>query len=81
MEVKGKGEKKRYVPLNAEFQRTEKGDKKPFQSDQCKETEGKKRMGKTFKKIKDTKGNFHAKMGTINDRYGMDLKQADIKKR
>ena len=66
-EVKGKGEKERYIHLNAEFQRRARRDKKDFLSDQCKETEGKNRMGKTrdlFKKIRDTKGTFHAKMGT-----------------
>ena len=83
-EAKGKGEKQRYT-LNAEFQRIAKRDKKAFLSDQCKEIEGKNRMGKTrdlFKKIKDTKGTFHAKMGSIKDRNGMDLTEAeDIKKR
>ena len=84
-EAKGKGEKERYTHLNAEFQRIEKIDKKPFLSDQCKEIEENNRMGKTrdlFKKIKDTKGTFHAKMGTIKNRNGMDLTEAeDIKKR
>ena len=84
-EVKGKGEKERYTHLNAEFQRIARRDKKAFLSDQCKETEEKNRMGKTrdhFKKIRDTKGTFHAKMGTIKDRNGMDLTEAeDIKKR
>ena len=84
-EVKGKEEKKRYTHLNAEFQRIARRDKKAFLSDQCKEIEGKSRMGKTrdlFKKIRDTKGNFHAKMGSIKDRNGMDLTEAeDIKKR
>ena len=83
-EVKGKGEKERYIHLNAEFQRIPRRDKKAFLSDQCKEIEG-NRMGKTtklFKKIRDTKGMFHAKMGTIKDRNGMDLTEAeDIKKR
>jgi len=83
-EVKGKGEKKRYTHLNAEFQRIAKRDK-AFLSDQCKEIEGNNRMGKTrdlFKKIRDTKGTFHAKMGTRKDRNGMDLREAeDIKKR
>ena len=81
----GKGEKERYAYLNAEFQRIARRDKKVFLSDQCKETEESNRMGKTkdlFKKIKDTKGTFHAKMGSIKDRNGMDLTEAeDIKKR
>ena len=84
-EVKGKGEKERHTHLSAEFQRTARRDKKAFLSDQCKEIQEKNKMGKTrllFKKISDTKGNFHAKMGTINDRNGMDLREAeDIKKR
>ena len=84
-EVKGKREKERYTHLNAEFQRIARRDKKAFLSDQCKETEDSNRMGKTrdlFKKIRDTKGTFHAKMGTIKDKNGMDLKEAeDIKKR
>ena len=84
-EVKSKGEKERYKPLNAEFQRTARRDKKAFLSDQCKEIEENKRMGKTrnlFKIIRDTKGTFHAKMSTIKDRNGMDLTEAeDIKKR
>ena len=84
-EAKGKGEKERYTHLNAEFQRIAKRDKKAFLSDQCKETEENNRMGKTrdlFKKIRDTKGTFHAKMGTIKDKNGMDLTEAeDIKKR
>ena len=84
-EAKGKGEKERYTNLNAEFQRTARRDKKAFLSDQCKETEENNRMGKArdlFKKIKDTKGTFHAKMGTIKDRNGMNLTEAeDIKKR
>ena len=84
-EVKGKGEKEKYTHLNAEFQRTARREKKAFLSDQCKETEENNRMGKTrdlFKKIRDTKGTFHAKMGTIKDRNGMDLTEAeDIKKR
>ena len=83
--VKIKGEKERYKHLNAEFQRIEKRDKKAILSDQCKETEGKNRMGKSralFKKIRDTTGTFHAKMGSIKDRNGMDLTEAeDIKKR
>ena len=84
-EVKGKGEKERYKHLNAEFQRIPWRDKKAFLSDQCKEIEENNRMGKTrdqFKKIRDTKGIFHAKMGTIKDRNGMDLTEAeDIKKK
>ena len=84
-EVKGKGEKERYIHLNAEFQRIERRDKKVFLSDQCEEVGGKNRLGKTrdlFKKIRDTKGTFHAKMGSIKDRNGMDLTETeDIKKR
>ena len=84
-EVKGKREKERYTHLNAEFQRIERRDKKAFLSDQCKEIQENNRMGKTrdlFKKIKDTKGTFHAKMGKIKDKNGMDLTEAeDIKKR
>ena len=84
-EVKRKGEKERYEHLNAEFQRIARRDKKDFLSNQCKEIEENNRMGKTrdlFNKIKDTKGIFHAKMGTIKDRNGMDLTEAeDIKKR
>ena len=84
-EAKGKGEKKEYTHLNAEFQRIARRDKKAFLSDQCKETEENNRMGKTrdlFKKIRDTKGTFHAKMSTIKDRNCMDLTEAeDIKKR
>ena len=84
-EVKSKGEKERYKHLNAEFQRIARRDKKAFLSDQCKEIEENNRMGKTrdlFKKIRDTKGTFHAKMGSIKDRNGMDLTEAeDIKKR
>ena len=84
-EVKGKGEKERYTHLNADFQRIARRDKKAFISDQCKEIQENNRMGKTrdlFKKIRDTKGNFNAKMGTIKDRNGMDLTEAeDIKKR
>ena len=83
--MKGKGEKKRYKHLNADFQRIARRDKKAFLSDQCKEIEENNRMGETrdgFKKIRDTKGTFHANMGTIKDRNGMDLKEAkDIKKR
>ena len=75
-EAKSKGEKKRYKHLNAEFQRITRRDKKAFLSDPCKEIEENNRMGKTrnlFKKIRDTKGTFHAKMGSIKDRNGMDL--------
>ena len=83
-EVKSKGEKERYKHLNAEFQRIAGRDKKAFLSDQCKDIEENNRMGKTrdlFKKIRDTKGTFHAKMGSIKDRNGMDLTEAeDIKK-
>ena len=83
-ELKHKGEKERYKHLNAEFQRIARRDKKAFLSDQCKEIEENNRMGKTrnlFKKIRDTKGTFHAKMGTVKDRNGMDLREAeDIKK-
>ena len=84
-EAKCKGEKERYEHLNAEFQRITRRDKKAFLSDQCKEIEENNRMGKTrglFKKIRDTKGTFHAKMGSIKDRKDMDLTEAeDIKKR
>ena len=84
-EAKGKGEKEKYTHLNAEFQRTARRDKKAFLSDQCKEIEENNRMVKTrdlFKKIRDTKATFHAKMGTIKDRNGMDLTEAeDIKNR
>ena len=84
-EAKSNGEKERYKHLNAEFQRIARRDKKAFLIDQCKEIEENNRMGKTrdpFKKIKDTKGTFHAKMGLIKDRNGMDLTEArDIKKR
>ena len=84
-EANGKEEKERYSHLNAEFQRIARTDKKTFLSDQCKEIEENNRMGKTrnlFKKIRDTKGTFNAKMGTIKDRNGMDLTEAeDIKKR
>ena len=84
-EVKGTGEKERYTHLNSEFQRIARRDKKVFLSDQCKEIEENNRMGKTrdlFKKIRDIKGIFHAKMGTIKDRNDMDLTGAeDIKKR
>ena len=84
-EAKSKGDKERYRHLNAEFQRIARRDKKTFLSDQCKETEENNRMGKTrdlFKKIRDIKGTFHAKMGLIKDRSGMDLTEVeDIKKR
>ena len=84
-EVKSKGEKERYSHLNAEFQKIASRDKKAFLSDQCKEIEENNRMGKTrdiFKKIGDTKGTFHTKKGSIKDRNGMDLTEAeDIKKR
>ena len=79
-EVKSKEEKERYKHLNAEFQRIARRDKKVFLSDQCKEIEEKNRMGKIrdlFKKIRDTKGTFHAKMGLIKDRSGMDLTEAE----
>ena len=83
-EVKGKGEKERYIHLNAEFQRIARRDKKAFLSDQCKEIEENNRMGKTrdlFNKIRDTKGTFHAKMGTIKDRNGIHLTEAEDIKR
>ena len=84
-EVKDKGAKERYTPLNAEFQRIARRDEKAFLSEQCKEIEEKNRMGKTrdlFKKIRYTKGTFPAKMGTVKDRNDMDLTKAeDIKKR
>ena len=84
-EAKGRGERERYTQLNAEFQRIIGRDKKAFLSEQCKEIEENNRMGKTrdlFKKIRDTKGTFHAKMGTIKDRNGMDLIETEeIKKR
>ena len=84
-EAKSKGEKEIYKHLNAEFPRIARRDKKAFLNDQCKEIEGNNRMGKTrdlFKKIRDIKGIFHAKMGSIKDRNGMDLTEAeDIKKR
>ena len=84
-EAKSKGKKERYIHLNAELQRIARRDKKAFLSNQCKETEENNRMGKTrdlFKKMRDTKGTFHAKMGSIKDRNGMDLTEAaDIKKR
>jgi len=84
-EAKGKGEKERYTHLNAEFQRIARRDKKAFLSDQYKEIEENNRMGKTrdlFKKIRESKGTFHAKIGTIKDRNSMDLTEAEhIKKR
>ena len=84
-DAKGKGEKERYKHLNAEFQRIARRDMKAFLSDQCKEIEKNNRMGKTrdlFKKIRDTRGTFHAKMGAIKHRNGMDLTETeDIKKR
>ena len=84
-EAKSKGEKERYTHLNAEIQRIAKREKQAFLSDQCKEVEENNRMGKTrdlFKKIRDTKGTFHAKMGSIKDRNGRNLREAeDIKKR
>ena len=84
-EVKSKGEKERYTHLNEEFQRIARRDKKAFLSDQCKEIEENNRLGKTrdlFKKIRDTKGTFHAKMGSVKDRRGIDLAEAEaIKKR
>ena len=83
--MKGKGERETYTQLNVEFHRTARTDKKAFLNEQCKETEENNRMGKTrdlFKKIRDTKGTCHAKMGTIKDRNSMDLTEAeDIKKR
>ena len=83
--TKGKGEKERYTHPNAEFQRIARRDQKAFLSDQCKEIEGNSRMGKAkdlFRKIRDTKGKFHAKMGTIKDKNDMDLtERGDIKKR
>ena len=84
-EAKSKGKKERYKHLNAEIQRIARRDKKAFLSDQCREIEENNTMGKTrdlFKKIRDTKGTFHAKVGSIKDRNGMDLTEAeDIKKR
>ena len=83
-EAESKGEKERYSHLNAEIQRIARRDKKAFLSDQCKETEENNRMGKTrylFKKIRDTKGTFHAKMGSIKDRNGMDLTEEKILRR
>ena len=78
--MKGKGKKERYAHLNAEFQRIAKGDNKAFLSEQCKEIEKNNKMGKTrnlFKKIRNTEGTFHAKMGIIKDRDGMDLTEKD----
>ena len=83
-EMKGKGEKERYTHLNEQFQRQARRDEKAFLSDQCKEIEENNRMGKTrdlFKKIRDTKGTFHAKMGSIKDRNGMDLTKAEVIKK
>ena len=83
-EVKGKGEKERYTHLNAEFQRIARRDKKTFCSNQCKEIEENNRIGKTrdpFRKTRDTKGTFHAKMGTVKDRNGMNLTEAENIKR
>ena len=83
-EVKGKGEKERYTHLNAEFQRIARRDKKAFLSDQCKEIEENNRIGKTrdlFKKIRETKGTFHAKLGTIKDRNSMGLTEAEDTKK
>ena len=82
--MKSKGEKKRYKHLNAEFRRIARTDKKAFLRDQCKETEENNRMGKTrdhFNKLRDTRGTFHANMGTIKDRNGMDLTEAEDIKR
>ena len=79
-EAKGKGGKERYTHLNVEFQKIASRDKKAFLSDQCKEIEEKNRIGKTrdlFKKIRDTKGTFHAKMGSVKDRNGLDLTEAE----
>ena len=83
-EVKGKGDRERYTQLNAEFQRIARGEKKAFLDEQCKEIEENIRMGKTrdlSKKIRDSKGLFHTKMGTIKDKNGIDLTEADVKKR
>ena len=84
-DVKGQEERERYTHLNSEFQRIARREKKAFLGDQCKEIEGNNRIGKTrdlFKKIRDAKGTFHAKMGSIKDRNGMDLAEAeDVKKR
>ena len=81
--VKGKGVKERYIHLDSEFQRIARRDKKAFLSDQCKELEENNRMGRTrelLKKIRDTKGTFHTKMGSIKDRNGMDLTEEDIRR-
>ena len=83
-EVKSQGEKERYTHLNAKFQRRARRDKKAFLRDKCKEIEENNRMGKLgdlFKKIRDTKGTFHAQMGSIKDKNGTDLTKADIEKR
>ena len=83
-EAKSKGEKEKYMHLNAEFQRIARRDKKAFFSNQCKEIEEKNRMGKTrglFKKVRDTKGTFHAKMDSIKDRNGMDLTEEEVIKK
>ena len=83
-EAKSKGEKERYKHLNAEFQRIARRDKKAFLSDQCKKIEENNRLGKTrdlFKKIRNTQGTFHAKMGSIKDRNGMDLTEAEVLRR
>ena len=83
-EAKSKGEKERYKHLNAEFRRIARRDKRAFFGDQCKEIEENNRMGKTrdlFKKIRDTKGTFHANMGTLKDRNGLDLKKQKISRR
>ena len=83
-EAKGKGEKERYAHLNAEFQRTARSDKKAFLSEQCKEIEEDNRMGKIrelFKKTRDTKGTFYAKMGTIKDRNNLNLREAEYIKK
>ena len=83
-EAKSKGEKERYTHLNVEFQKIARRDKKAFLSDQCKEIDENNRMGKTrdlFKKIRDTKGTFHAKMSSVKDRNGMDLTEAEVLRR
>ena len=83
-EAKSKGEKERYKHLNEEFQRIARRDKKAFLNDPCKKIEEKNRMGKTtdlFKKMRDTKGTFHAKMGSIKDRNGLDLTEAEVLRR
>ena len=82
-DAKGKGERERYTHLNAEFHRISRRNKKAFLSDQCKEIDGNNKIGKTrdlSKKIRDTKGTFHAKMGTIKDRNGTGLTEADVKR-